>query len=355
MRRAFAALLLLAACSKPLPPGVERLTPARSDLQSYFWSASARKLVYVEGRFPDRTYLVVADRAAGRRERSRLKGFVLGPSAALSRDGARVLLDAGKIGPYASRQPPVERVLLEADAATGRVLSETPVPPGGTIALGDPAWAHGPAAAWNEKSGLAWKVFGGAETGGILRGPAAVSGVLLDEPFLVVADKSSRPPRLAAYDLRNGAARDWRAALSVAALGPGPDGTVLAARWMSESARFVLEACDPAGGRRVPLLEAEGEIEAAVQTGRGLYAVAKDTTRRNSAGKDFLAPRVLLAVEKDGRRWSQPWTSHRGAFLGSDPSDGRLIFGVTDRDRPGVWAVEPTPAALGAVAGAIGE
>ena len=351
MRLAACALLLLAACAKPLPPGVESLTPDSSNLQSFFWSPLSRRLAYVEGRFPNRTYLVVSDRAANQRMRTRFKGFALGPSAALSRDGRRALLDAGKIGPYASRQPPVVRVVLYVDTDSGQVLSEESVGPGGTMVLGHPAWSLGPVAAWNAKEGIAWKSFGQGATGGILHGPPAWSGPLLDEPYIIVADKSTESPRLTAYDLRDGrAVRDWRAALSILPLGLRRDGTALAARWTPESARFLLEAYDPNTDRREVLLESDGEIETAIETDRGLYVIAKDTKHRNDTGKDFLAPRVLLALEASGRRWSVPWTSHRGLLLGSDPHDGRLIFAVTDQDRPGAWALEPSPAVLASAA-----
>lgn len=353
---AFAALLLLAACSKPLPPGVSRLTAPDSGLQSFFWSPSSRRLAYIEGRFPNRTYLVVADRASGRRTRERLKGFVLGRGLALSRDGRLALLDAGKITLTASRNEPSERVLLLVEADGGRVVAQEPAGNSGVLSLAQPAWASAPVAAWNGRDGPVWKTFGGNGEAGSLKGPPAWKGLLLDEPYLVASGRSANPPRLTAYDLRTGrAAREWTAALSVAALAPARSGGVLAVRWTPVSGHFLLEACDPKKEDRRTLLEADGEIESAVETDRGLFAVAKDTTRRNGTGKDFLSPRVLLAVDGGGNRWSVPWTSHEGAFLGYDPADGRLIFAVTDRDRPSVWAIEPSPAALTAAGRAIDE
>lgn len=347
------ALLTLAGCSKPLPSGVERIAGA-SGAQAFDWSPSSRRLAYVEGRFPDRTFLVVVDRASGTRTRQRLKGFVLGGAAALSRDGRRVLLDAGKVGPYASRNEPVERVLLVVEAAGGRILTESPLGVAGVVALGHPAWSPDPIAVWNGKEGIVWKTFGAGKSEGVLHGPAAWRALLLDEPYLIVAEKQTERPRMMVYDLRDGRpVAEWRAALTAAPLSLRPDGTALSARWMSETGRFVLESGDPKTGRRAPLLEAEGEIESAVETDRGLYAVAKDTTRRNDTGKDFLAPRVLLVVESGGQRWSTPWTSHHGKFLGSDPVNGRLLFAVTDRDQPAAWAIAPTRSALAAAGPAI--
>lgn len=360
MRRGFLfTLLALAGCRPPLPPGLERVASA-ADAQAFAWSPGPRRLAFVEGRFPGRTFLVVLDLASGIRTRRRLKGFVLGGGAALSRDGRRVLLDAGKLGPYASRTEPAERVVLVVDADSGRVLSEDPTGPGGTAALGHPAWSPDPIAVWNDKTGIVWRAFGalpaGPSVGGVLKGPAAWRGLLLDEPYLVVAEKQAERPRMTVYDLRDGrSVAEWRVALTGTPLALRRDGTALSARWMSENGSYVLESGDPQTGRRVPLLEAEGEIESAVETDRGLYAIAKDPTRRNDSGKDFLAPRVLLVVESGGRRWSAPWTSHRGEFLGTDPADGRLLFAVTDRDKPGAWAIAPTRAALTAVGAAMGE
>lgn len=353
MRRALIlALAALAACSGPLPPGVEKLAAA-PNVQSFFWSPASRRLAYVEGRFPDRTYLVVAD-GPRRRLRTRLKGFVLGGAVALTRDGRRVLLDAGKLGPYASRAEPAERTLLIVDADSGRILSENPLGPGGVAALGHPAWSTDPIAIWNDKEGVHWTAFGVEQTSGALKGPAAWRALLLDEPFVVVAEKQTERPRMIVYDLRtNREAFEWRVALSGAPLAIRPDGSALSARWMPETGIFVLESGDPKTGRRAPLLEAEGEIESAVETEHGLYAIAKDPTRRNASGKDFLAPRVLLVVESGGQRWSVPWTSHRGEFLGWDAGSGRLLFAVTDRDRPAAWAIAPTRAALSAAGPAI--
>lgn len=341
MRRWAAALLLLAACSKPLPHGVERLA-SEVEASAFVWSPSSRRLVYVEGRFPHRTYLVVLDRASGKRRKTRLKGYVLGAGAALSRDGKRVLLDAGKLAPNAaSRSEPPQRVVLEVDADSGRVLSETPVGSAGAAALGHPAWSPDPVAVWNDKDGLSWKAFGG-NAGGFLRGPGAWRALFLDEPYVVVAEKQSTRPRMSVYDLRDGKqVQEWRVALTATPLAVRLDGTAFSARWMSESGSYVLESGDPKTGRRAPILENEGEIETAVETDRGVFAIAKDVTRRNDTGKDFLTPRVLLALEINGRRWSVPWTSHRGELLGADPTSGRLLFAVTDRDKPAIWAFAP--------------
>lgn len=177
---------------------------------------------------------------------------------------------------------------------------------------------------------------------------------MLDEPYLIVAEKQTERPRMTVYDLRDKRqVAEWRVALTGVPLALRPDGTALSVRWMSETGRFVLESGDPKTGRRVPLLEAEGEIESAVETDRGLYVIAKDPTRRNNTGKDFLAPRVLLVAENGGQRWSSPWTSHRGAFLGTDSTNGRLLFAVTDRDQPAAWAIAPTRSALTAAGPAI--
>ncbi|MDD5304770.1 MAG: hypothetical protein PHS14_16870 [Elusimicrobia bacterium] len=346
------SLALLAACSKPLPPGIKRIAGS-SGAQAFDWSPASRRLAYIEGRFPDRTYLVVLDRASGAKTERRLKGFVLGGGLALSRDGRRVLLEAGKVG-LASREEPVNRALLVVDADGGRILSETPGGAAGVVGLGHPAWSPDPIAVWNGKEGIRWQAFGPDNAGGVLKGPAAWRALLLDEPYLIVAEKQTERPRMIVYDLRDGRqAAEWRVALTGAPLALRPDGTALSARWMSETGRFVLESGDPKTGRRVPLLEAEGEIESAVETDRGLYAIAKDPTRRNDTGRDFLAPRVLLVAEKDGQRWSAPWTSHRGRFLGTDPADGRLLFAVTDRDKPAAWAIAPTRSALAAAGAAI--
>lgn len=353
-RAALIAVLTLAGCSKPLPPGVERLDGSYA-AQGFVWSPASRRLAFVDGRFPDRTYLVVRGLDDGPRLRKRLKGFVLGDRLALSRDGAKVLIDAGKIAVNAaSRNEPSQRVVLVVDAADGRILSEEPIGPSGAAALGHPAWSPYPIAAWNAKDGIRWRAFGRTVAEGFLKGPGAWRALLLDEPYLVVAERQTARPRMTVYDLRDGhQAAEWRVALNGAPLAVRPDGSALSARWMSESGTFVLESGDPRTGRRSPLLEADGEIETAVENDRGLYAVAKDPSRRNDTGKDFLSPRVLLVSEKGGQRWSVPWSSHEGRFLGTDPKDGRLLFAVTDRDKPAAWAIAPTREALTAAGPAI--
>lgn len=350
-----ALVLALAACSKPLPPGVERVGAAGA--QSCAWSPAARRLACVEGRFPDRTYLVVLDLESGARTKRRLKGFVLGGGLALSRDGGRVLIDAGKVGELdASRSEPSNRVVLAVNADDGRVLTEIPVGDAGTVALGHPAWSPDPIAVWNARDGIRWSAVGERPSGGLIDGPAAWRALLLNEPWLVVAEKQHERPRMVVYDLRDGQrSAEWRVALSGAPLASRPDGTALSSRWMSETGNFVLESGDPKTGRRFPLLEADGEIETALETDRALFAVAKDPSRRNATGKTFLAPRVLLVLEKDGKRWSVPWTSRPGEFIGADPKDGRLLFAVVDQDQPGVWALAPTREALTAAAAAIDD
>ena len=354
MRRSvLLALSVLAGCTQPLPPGIERVVSGR-DAQAFFWSAASRRLAYVEGRFPDRTYLTVIDRSANLRLKWRMKGFVLGSAVALSRDGRRALLDAGKIGPYASRSEPAARVILVVDTGSGRILSETPIGAVTVSALGHPAWSPNPIAVWNSKMGIQWKAFGPDAVDGVIRGEGAWRSLLLDEPYLLVAEKQTERPRMTVYDLRsNLQVAEWRVALTGTPLALRLDGAALSARWMSETGSFVLESGDPRTGRRAPLLEAEGEIESAVETNRGLYAIAKDPSRRNDTGKDFLAPRVLLVAESGGQHWSVPWASHHGKFLGSDPVNGRLLFAVTDRDQPAVWSIAPTRSALTAAGPAI--
>lgn len=354
------ALLALSACGKTLPPGVERVTSGTDD-QTFFWSAASRRLAYVEGRFPGRTHLVVVGPSPSARRRHRFKGYVLGGGVALARDGRRALLEVGKVGTYASRSEPVDRVVLLVDVDSGRILSEDASGRGGLVALGHPAWSADPIAVSNDKDGLAWQALGRRKSAGLLpgdraiaRGSAAWRGLLLDEPYLVAAEKQTQRPRLTVYDLKNGReVREWRVALTAAPLALRPDGTALIARWVSESGRFVLEACDPKTGRREVLLESEGEIETAIETREGLYAVAKDHSRPNSSGREWLAPRVLLVIESGGLRWSTPWTAHKGVFLGFDPTVGRLWYAVTDKNKPGAWKVAPTRAALTAAGTAI--
>ena len=222
MRRAILlALLALSACSKPLPPGVERITGV-SSAQAFDWSLASRRLAFVEGRFPDRTYLVVLNLASGAKMKRRLKGFVLGGGLALSRDGRRVLLEAGKVG-LGTRDEPDDRVILVVDADDGRILSETPV--GGIAALGHPAWSPDPIAVWNGKEGVHWKAFGPNPIEGVLHGEAAWRALLLDEPYLIVAEKQTKRPRMTVYDLRdNRQVTEWRVALTgkMLALPTGP-------------------------------------------------------------------------------------------------------------------------------------
>lgn len=351
LRGLLLALAALAACSKPLPPGVKRVEGASG--QAFAWSPASRRLAYVEGRFPDRTFLVILNRASGARTKRRLKGFVLGAGTALSRDGGIVLLDAGKVGRHDTRNEPANRVILAVDANSGNILSETPLH-GAAAALGHPAWSPYPVAVYNDKKNIVWRAFGAETSSGVVHGPPAWRALLLDEPYLIVAEKQTQRPRMAVYDLRNGSqVAEWRVALSGAPLALRPDGTALSARWMSETGQFVLESGDPKTGRRVPLFESEGEIESAVETDSGLFAVAKDPTRRNDTGKSFLAPRTLLVAENNGRQWSVPWTHHQGKFIGSDPANGRLLFAVTDQDKPILWEIAPTRAALAAAGPAI--
>ncbi len=327
-----------------MPPGVERF--AAEDGQGF--SLGAGKLAFVEGRFPQRTKLVVLELESGRRTSRRVKGWTLGSKTALSRDGRRVVVEAGKIGKYDSRQEPAERAFLLLDAESGAILAEESIGGAGAVALGHPAWSPDPIVVRNDRGGLRWKAIG-SEAGGLLPGPPAWAGALSDEPVLFAAEKKTEGPRLIAYDMKTGKElASWRSDLSAAPLSVRADGALLAARWVAESGSFVLEACR-ADGRREALLESDGEIETAVEAAGALYAVAKDHSRPK-AGKDFLAPRALL-VREAGARWSAPWTSREGRLLGF--AGRRLWFAVTDRDRPAAYAIEPRREPLEAAGPAI--
>lgn len=336
---ALLSLTLIAACSGPLPPGVESFPGGD---QAFFWSPQAKRLAFVEGIFPNRTKAAVLDPQTSRRRSFRVKGYVFGGPLALSRDGRLLLAEAGKIG-SASRAEPARKVLLLLDAETGRVLAEQALP-GTTAALGHPAWASGPAAAWAGPEGLSWRVFSRSPEHGVVPNGAPWRGVFLDEPVLAAAE--DKPPRLAAYALREPRLlASWPTALTPAVLGEAPDGRVLAARWVAGFGGYRLESLDPRTGRAGPRLETEGIIETALETSSALYAVAKDPSRSNASGRSWLAPRLLLVVEKSGARWSVPWSMREGRFLGVQ-DDGKLWFAVTDRNRPGLFRLAPTAAAL---------
>lgn len=349
----FALIFSFPGCPKSYPAGVSRLAGG-SDLQGFAWSAEAGRLAWVEGRFPQRTYLVAADRRGKVLARHRLKGWTLSGPVVVTRDGRRAAVVAGKLGKYDSREEPDEHGALLVDLASGAVLETLETGPTAPVALGAPAWAEGPIAVWNRSAGLAWKELGSSNAGGVA-GAGAWKGVLTDAGALVAGDRAAKP-RLFAADLRSGTVtHSWSAELSVAPLSARADGSVLASRWVAESGKFVLEACDPATGGRTALLETDGEIESAVETPAGVFAIAKDHSRKNDTGKPFLAPRVLLTIAPGGERSTLPWTPHKGELLGSDPVSGLLWFAVTDRDKPSVWGLATTRSALAALPSSTGN
>lgn len=349
MRRAAAlALALLAACGDRLPPGFERRGSGESDDQGFVWDATTRRLAWIEGAFPNRTFLVVEDLRGGPRRRWRLKGHTLTGRLALARDGRRALVESGKLSGKLSREAPREKRVLLVDLETGAILRERDIGRDATAAaLGHPAWSAEPVAAWDGPEGLLWSAVGEGREGGVLLGPAARLALLAErEPWLAAAVDDERRPALRVTDLlTRRPVRSWPTALTPRVL--AWDGNrLLASRWDHSSGKFLLEACDPADGRREVLLEADGEIETALRVPGALYAVAKDPSRADADGRDFLAPRVLI-VREDGRSpWSVPWTSRRGAFLGRDPETRKLWFAVADKDRPAAWAIPPEPEAL---------
>lgn len=351
-RAALAALLALAACADPLPPGFERRGSGGSDDQGFVWDAATRRLAWIEGAFPNRTYLVVEDLRGGPRRRWRLKGYTLTGRLALTRDGRRAVLEAGKMGPHLSREAPRDKRVLLVDLETGAVLRERDIGRDATaVALGHPSWSSDPVAAWDGPEGLLWSALGEGREGGVLLGPAARLALLAGrEPWLAAAVDDERRPALRVTDLlTRQTVRSWPTALTPRALAWDGD-RLLASRWDPSTGKFVLESCDPHDGRREVLLETDGEFETALKLPGALYAVAKDPSRPDADGREFLAPRVLLAVEDGRRPWSAPWTSRRGAFLGWDGETRRLWFATADKDRPAAWAIPPEPEALKAAA-----
>lgn len=343
----FALLLSLPGCPRHLPDGVSRPVGG-ADLHSFSWSPESGRLSYVEGRFPQRTYLVVAERGGRAVSSTRLKGYTLVGPTALSKDGKTAAVGVGKLGERDSRDEPRERGLLVVEAESGSMKEALDLP-AAPLAVAAQSWTDNLVAVWNGGRSLVWRELGGPAAKDLPLAPAAKAVLTPDGLLAAAADK-----HVTGVDLRGDrqTAR-WDAQLTVEPLSVRPDGRVLTTRWESESGKFVLEACDLRSRERAVVLESDGEIETALATPKGVFAVAKDHSRKNSSGKGFLAPRVLLVVEPGGARWSTPWTSRPGAFFGWDEAAGRLWFAVTDRDRPAAWAVSTDRTALTAAGPAI--
>ena len=347
-RAALAGPLLMAAgCEAPAPPGVE----AFGGDQAFFYSEPSRKLAFVDGKFPHRTRLSVLDLTTRRLSSRRLRGFTLGGPLALSRDGKAVLLEAGKIT-SASRNEPATRVLLLVDPETGTIEREDLLP-GPAVAVGAPEWAPAPVGAWRDEDDVIRKIYtAGREQDRPeqrLDSMKAKSAVFLPRPGIAWAQ--DEPPGVHARSDLQGAF-SWKSDLPPALHGVAPDGRLLASRWGAAFAGYRLESLDPRSGRAEARLETEGEIETALETPSALYAVAKDPSRSNPTGREWLAPRKLHVVERSGNRWSVPWTYRRGRFFGVQP-DGKLWFAVTDPNRPGAYRLDPDPKRLEAAAAAL--
>lgn len=383
-----------AGCAKP-PEGFRRLCPS-FDARDYRVIPSG--LVFLQDRYPNKTYLGVVDALTGKvrtwrfaeRALERLvvsrdgrTAFVVARSLA-SADGERgaeqealalsqarmvgagagALRKASKPSSAQAQEPaeegaPAPRVLA-VSLDQGKLLGEFRVPAGAALtAMAQPAWSGSLLMVLRMSDGRSflrtWDPAAGEPTRPRpLDGALGKSVLFLDEePWVASSLPAAGGARLTVWDVSSGKPlRSIELPADLRALSAASGARAVGVYELPGEDRGAVAEFDLRAGTQRELAQVDGEVESVLAAPSAVYATARNFSRPRDPKRTWLHPRDLLIIE-DGRTSTLAWTQRSGEFLGYDASKDALDFVVNDADAPAFWLLPRARPALQAAGAAL--
>ena len=349
---AVVAAVLAAGCAKA--PDAPRAFAADAENHDFALDLPGRRVVYVHGAYPRKSYLCVEPLDRGRTRRFRLKGYTLdGPLFPLP--GGDILAQAAFVRGEMNnpKAAPRERAVLVVSGETGDVKRSSGLPPGAKVVdAGAPWWWHEALALVAAPDGLfLWTVPKPGKAWDSVR-------LTEDRPGDATLSRDEMEAGVAAYDPGGGKLSFIHVgslrARTLRLRAPGFIRSLEGDRWLvslvDEEDRDVLALLHGRTGAVRILLTADGPLETAAAGTRWVYAVSLSPKGPFDARRKWLHPRTVYRADLQGEAplWSAPWTQRQGSLLAVDEQAGRLWFAVTDRDAAAVWRLPLEPAKLAA-------
>jgi hypothetical protein len=347
------AAALVAGCARA--PDAPRAYADDAENHGFALDLADRKIYFIHGAYPRKSYLCVAPLDGGRARRFRLKGYTL--------DGALFPLPGGEVLAQVSfvrgemnnpKAPPRERAALVVSGETGEVRRSSELPPASKILdAAAPWWWSKPLALIASPDGLrVWTIPKS-------RGQAWQSDRLTEEqPGAAAFSLDEMEAGVVSYDAGGGKLSfihvGSHRARTLRLRAPGFIRPLEGNRWLvsivDEEDRDNLALLDGRTGAVTVLLTADGPLETAAGGSRWVYAVSLSPQGPFDRRRKWLHPRTIYRADLQGSSpvWSAPWTQREGSLLAVDETAGRLWFAVTDRDAAAVWDLPAEPRKLAA-------
>lgn len=354
-----ASALALAACGPRAPQGsaVIKLDPSDRDFR---FDAGARRVLFVRGAYPGKTYAGSADLAAGRLSVHRSSGRAISGSPWRRASSSRALFRAAPIVDGYAGEVPKGDIILDAapgDPGSDRTLQLE----GGRLApcITETGWSRGVLVA-AAPAGRAAKL-------GRWRDSSAALDVFADlPPGIVDCAASTRSPTLGLLIVEKTTARFvvWNvekgSQSSALTLPPEPrivgraeDGRLFAALVRKDSDERLLAALDPETGTLKELFTSTETIVSATALPSGVAVLLRDEQASGGLAA-HLKPQCIVKLGEGGRvEWTKAWSRLPSELVGFDAASGRLVVAVIDTAYAGLWAVPTEEPGFAAAVGRI--
>lgn len=338
-----------AACGRA-PEGVQRLRTGEQYHATHF--PKARKVLFVEGKYPRKSKLGVIDLESGKTRVFHLPGYRLTEPRWAVDKNERALVGATAADDSGDSHLLV--VSLKDGAIQGRVADTSEWR---WIAVSRPSWTS--RAFWvRETDGAAYlgayDFVADKLEDPVPLGKPVVRAAFVDQIPVVFLET---PDELVAFDLlARRIARATALADRPTCLQPAADGA-LVCRAVPGTNKTQLELIHANTQTARPLGTVEGPAESVLDTESRVYVVTRDLLAPPSSDRRF-APRTLTILPKDGSPVrTVPWTRRGESLFGRDDAGERLLFAATEP--MSLWALadrrETLPSAIAELDRTAGE
>ncbi len=346
MRAAFlAAALVLGACGPRAPKGSVAVTLDPGD-RGFLFDGPSRRVLFVRGTYPEKTYAGFADLETGRANLHRSPVRALVSVGSARPNSKRALFIAKPIVDENAGERPQGGILLDTipgNAASDRALQMTrSLEPRCVL---ETAWSAGALV-------ISSRVEGPAYLGRWRDGSEALDPIMNLPPGIAACTASARLPRLGVVlEARTGASFkvwdvDQKKEISTVALpeypsivGRAEDGRLFAT-WRSETSQeSVLGSLDPETGRMTGLYASSDTIVSAVAVPSGVAVLLRDDREVDSKAAHLKPQKVVVVGPGRETLVSRAWTRLPSSLVGYDAATNRFILAVVDTEYAAVWAV----------------
>lgn len=355
MRGAFlAAALALGACGPSAPEGSAAYGLSPDD-RDFRFDASSRRVLFVRGAFPNKSYVGSLDLAAGRLSLHRSAGRrIIGLPAGRSAPPRALFSAAEIVDEYAGEAPKGEVILEAVPGDAGADRSARLDAGRRAVCLVETAWSDGVlVAAASEDRGTKlgrWRPAGSEiETFATLPAGIADCGAAANVPRLGLLIRDDHSARFDVWDAAAG-----RSASSIGlppeplVVGRAGDGRLFAAWLDKDAGTRRLAALDPATGALTPLYSSSATIVSAAALPSGFLLLVRDD-RAVGGIAGHLKPQSVIKLAAGGRvEWTKTWSRLPSRLVGFDAASGRALVAIADPEYNALWAVPLDEPAFGA-------